>query len=278
MRRVLIMSSHVAVSRVGGFAQALALATLGVDGILAPTVLFGRHPGWGPPGGNAVDPVVFRGVLTGIEAQLPTVTIDAVITGYFSHPDQVTAAAEAIDRLRHFPHRAPLFVLVDPVLGDEGRGLYVKPDVARAVVEQLLPRADLLTPNLWELGHLAGQQVATREQAIAVARTFPCPVMVTSAPLGKDRTGVLLVREERGWQFSHGVRGPAPNGTGDLLSALMVAAVLDGLSPPEATCRAVAGVLDALDAASEDVSSDLPIVRLGPGFRHPVAEVTVETL
>ena len=49
MASALIMSSHVASSRVGGSVQALALAQFKIDPILAPTVLYGRHPGWGAP-------------------------------------------------------------------------------------------------------------------------------------------------------------------------------------------------------------------------------------
>ena len=69
MARILILSSFVAASRVGGSAQALALARLGIEPVLAPTVLFGRHPGHGPPGGAAVAAEIFEGVLAGIEAQ-----------------------------------------------------------------------------------------------------------------------------------------------------------------------------------------------------------------
>ena len=54
MPLALILSSHVAASRVGGSAQALALAPFGIDPVVVPTVLFGRHPGWGAPGGAAV--------------------------------------------------------------------------------------------------------------------------------------------------------------------------------------------------------------------------------
>ena len=68
MALALILSSHVAASRVGGFAQALALAQFKVDAVLAPTVLYGRHPGWGPPGGAEAPAEVFESVLDGIDA------------------------------------------------------------------------------------------------------------------------------------------------------------------------------------------------------------------
>src|SRR5580704_643274 len=100
MSRVLILSSYVASSRVGGGAQALALARLGIEPILIPTVLFGRHPGHGPPGGGPVDAATFEAMIGGVAAHGDFARLDAVITGYFSSPEQVAAAADALDRVK----------------------------------------------------------------------------------------------------------------------------------------------------------------------------------
>src|SRR5277367_942621 len=97
---ILILSSFVASSPVGGSAQAAALAALEIETVLAPTVLFGRHPGLGPPGGGPVDAAMFQGVLAGIEANGVFPKVEAVIAGYFAHPEQVAAAARAIDAVK----------------------------------------------------------------------------------------------------------------------------------------------------------------------------------
>ena len=68
MPLALILSSYVAASRVGGMAQALALAPFKIDPVLIPTTLYGRHPGWGPPGGAAVDPATFKSMIEGVAA------------------------------------------------------------------------------------------------------------------------------------------------------------------------------------------------------------------
>src|SRR5580704_5466513 len=117
MAHVLILSSYVASSRVGGGAQALALARLGIEPILVPTVLFGRHPGHGPPGGGAVNAATFEAMIGGVEAQGLFARLDAVITGYFSSPEQVAVAADALDRVRTAAPSARL--IVDPIMGDE---------------------------------------------------------------------------------------------------------------------------------------------------------------
>jgi pyridoxine kinase len=167
MARVLILSSHVAASRVGGGAQALALARLGIEPILVPTVLFGRHPGYGPPGGAAVDVATFEAMIGGIEAQGLFAQLDAVITGYFSSPEQVEVAASTLDRVRAAAPTARL--IVDPIMGDDGR-LYVKDAVAEAIGGRLIPRADLIAPNAWELGRLTGREVTDAASAVASAR------------------------------------------------------------------------------------------------------------
>src|ERR1700722_667639 len=97
---ILILSSFVASSAVGGGAQAVALARLDVEIVLAPTVLLGRHPGLGAPGGGAVDPAMFESVLAGIEANGVFARAEAVICGYFADPAQVAAAARTIDAVK----------------------------------------------------------------------------------------------------------------------------------------------------------------------------------
>ena len=265
MSRALLMSSFVASSRVGGGAQSLALAVLGIDAVLAPTVLFGRHPGLGAPGGGAVSPDLFQGVLDGIEAKGDFSAFDLVLTGYFSHPEQVEAAARAIDRIRVARADAkmtPPLILVDPVMGDTGKGLYVKAEVADALSTHLVPRADILAPNGWELGHLSGQVVSDPASALKAARTMGRSVMVSSVPC-EAGLGVVLALKDEAWLVTHAHLASAPNGVGDLLAALMAQACLAGIAPHHALSQAVGGVFEAIQACANGPYDDLPIVAMG---------------
>src|SRR5580704_7873510 len=174
MAHVLILSSYVASSRVGGGAQALALARLGIEPILVPTVLFGRHPGHGPPGGAAVDAETFEAMIGGIEAQGLFGHLDAVITGHFSMPEQVAIAADALGRVKTASPAVRL--IVDPIMGDVDKGLYVKEAVAEAVASLLVMCADIVAPNAWELARLSGRPVSDAASAIAAARVLDKPV------------------------------------------------------------------------------------------------------
>ena len=254
MPTVLILSSQVAASRVGGGAQALALARLGIDPILVPTVLFGRHPGWGVPGGRAVDPEVMSGMLEGIAAQGLFETLDALITGHFSLPEQVALAAQTMDAVRAANPAAGLFV--DPVMGDEGSGLYVKEAVADAIVRELLPRADLIAPNAWELTRLSGCTVTDPASAAFAARIVRRPVLVSSVVQG-ERIGAVYADAAGATFASHAKLSAAPNGTGDLLTALFTAALVLDLDATQALAVAVSGVAEAL--AATDEAGELPV-------------------
>lgn len=246
MPSVLILSSFVASSRVGGGAQALALARLGIDPILVPTTLLGRHPGWGPPGGAAVEAATMRAMLEAIEAQGVFRSLSAVITGHFSSAEQVAVAAQALDAVRAASPDAGL--VVDPIMGDEGPGLYVQEAVAEAIVAELLPRADLIAPNAWELTRLSGCQVTDAASAAFAARIVRKPTLVSSITAG-EAIGVVYADAAGAILASHARAERAPNGTGDLLTALFTAGLALDLDPAAALIGAASGVAEAVAAA-----------------------------
>ena len=256
----LILSSHVAGSGVGGGLQAAALTRLGFRTALVPTVLFGRHPGLGPPGGGPVPDALFAGQVEGLLASGLADRADLVITGYFASAAQVGSAARVLDHVART--RPQALRLVDPILGDEDRGLYVPEAVAEALPRELVPRAGLLAPNAWELERLTGRKVTDAASALDAARSLRRPVLASSVPEGGD-IGVLWADGDEAWLATHG-RSPAPpKGTGDLLAALFGAGAASGASPPanlEATVRSLAGRLEArpgdlLDPADDGVTA-----------------------
>jgi pyridoxine kinase len=272
MARVLILSSYVAASRVGGGAQALALARLGIEPILVPTVLFGRHPGHGPPGGAAVDPEVFEAMLGGIEAQGLLARLDAAITGHFSSAEQVAIAAEALARIKRASPSAR--VIVDPIMGDVDKGLYVREPVAEALAAELVPDADILAPNAWELARLSGRSVDDPASAVAAARALGRPTLVSSLA-DAGGIGVAYIAAGEAWLAVHPRRRTAPKGTGDLLTALFAAALIQQRAPAEALELAVAAVAEAVEIAA--AVDELPIDAL-PTALAPSPGVTLRRL
>jgi pyridoxine kinase len=252
--------------------QALALSRLGIEPILAPTVQFGRHPGWGAPGGKPVEADTMAAMLQGIEAQGVFGRLDAVITGYFASVDQVAIAARTLDTARAASPGARL--VVDPVMGDEGKGLYVREDVAKAIAADLAPRADLIAPNAWELARLTGLPVDDVASAVKAARTMAASVLVSSVPAG-EAIGVVYVDTRGALLATHPRARHAPNGAGDLLTALFTAARIKGQSPRKALAAAVGGLAEAVATAGE--APELPIESL-PARLGPSARVRIEAL
>jgi pyridoxine kinase len=281
MPLALILSSHVASSRVGGVVQALAFAQLKVDPVVVPTVFYGRHPGWGAPGGATVPIEAFQGVLDGVEANGVFGLVDILITGYFASADQVRAAGQAIDKVRAANRKGAYTpkprIIIDPVMGDAGRGLYVLGEVAEAIATELLPRADLLTPNVWELERLTGLTVREPGAVRQAARLLGKPLMVSSIGRGTE-IGVVYADPREAWLAAHPRSESAPNGTGDLLVALYAAALLEDQPISYALARAVGGVAETITAALTWEATELPVVAMGQRLKQTSPAVRIERL
>jgi pyridoxine kinase len=246
MSLALILSSYVAADAIGGGAQALAFAARGFDPVLVPTVLLGANPAEGGRG-RAVDPDLFAILLEGVEARGVFARANLVITGHFSSPEQVDLAAQTIAKVRAAPRSGrPAVIIVDPILGDEGSGLYVRAPVAQAVAERLVPLADWITPNTWELAHLSGHAVNDSASAASAARALGRPALVTSVSDRADEIGILSCQADAATLFAHPRLANAPKGTGDLVCALFGAGLAEGLSPAVAAERAARAIAEHL--------------------------------
>ncbi|MEA1940998.1 MAG: PfkB family carbohydrate kinase [Pseudomonadota bacterium] len=285
MPMALILSSHVSASSVGGGVSERVLNRAGVDTMLVPTVLYGRQPGWGAPGGGVVEQPLFQGVIAGITDQGLLDITDVVLTGYFAEVGQVFDAARVIDAVRkgsrqNGPVRAyadePLIV-VDPIMGDAPGGLYVPPAIAAAVKDQLVSRADLVTPNAFELGHVTGRQLTDLASMVRAARALERPALVSSLPR-HGRIGVMYVDAGEAWLVTHERFADAPKGTGDVLTAAFVGALVNGAPPKAALEHAVAVTVSVVQRAHEWGSPELPLVAAADVFRQPLIAVQAEAI
>ena len=253
----LVISSFVAASRVGANASAFCLRRLGVETIVIPTVLLGRHPGWGAPGGGPVQAAQLRGLWDGIKAQ--GLRIDAVMSGYMASPQQVSLAADIIKDVKSTNPEA--LIIIDPVMGDHGR-LYIGEATAKAIRETLLPLADICTPNLWELGYLTGEDVDDAQDAALAAQSLPCSALITSVPFGQD-IGALYQQqgEANAVYVTHEKFASVPNGGGDALAGVFLAHCLNGRTRQESLSRAVASIFEIISHAVDTDAGEMPLIR-----------------
>jgi pyridoxine kinase len=249
MGTVLAISSQVVRGHVGNSAATFTLQRLGHEVWGLPTVLASNHLGYARVRGEYIPADLLREMLEAITANGWLKEIDCVLTGYLPSASHVAFAAEAIAQVKEA--RSKALALCDPVLGDLPGGLYVDESAAEAFREKLLPHADVITPNLFELGWLAGTEAKDLTKAVAAARTLDVPaVIVTSVTAGAGRIANVLVSGGKAAIATVAKRKAVPNGTGDLFSALICAHLLEGKQAEAALGLAVAGV-DAVLAQSE---------------------------
>lgn len=254
-----MVNSLVAHGAVGGRASVFALERLGFPIWTVPTVLLPWHPGHGAGTRIVTDPGGFARLVADLARSPSLVRVGGVLTGYFGAPEQVAATAGLIRAVRAANPRA--LYLCDPVLGDEGR-LYQPETILTAVHHELLPLADIATPNRFELGFLTGHDLPGNEALVRAAKTLgTAEVVITSAFAPAGQMANLLVTRTEALMAEHPAHDGAPNGTGDLFAALYLAHRLYGTVPAEAmrlatgaTARlveeAVAGGMDELPLAS----------------------------
>jgi pyridoxine kinase len=216
MARILTISSQVVFGPVGNTALVPALQNEGHEVLALPTIVLSHHPGHGPPQALRHGEDSFERILDSVEKIGNLHTLDAVLTGYFTNQQQVIKTAALINRLKQ--QNPNLMVLVDPVLGDNGR-LYVGEDIATAIRDQLLPFATIITPNVFELSYLTKRPIANQADAQAAAQHLAIDeVVVTSIPVDIQHLGTLLCTPHHSELIQTVKRPHVPNGTGDYLS------------------------------------------------------------
>ncbi len=267
MPMALLLTSHVSASMVGGANSRFVLNAAGIDSMLVPTVLFGRHPGWGEPGGGPIEQDMFQNVLSGIADNGMLSLTDIVLTGYFADVGQIFDSGAVIDVVRNSPRhhnglhayaKKPL-VIVDPVMGDTPGGLYVSNAIAAAIIDQLVSRADLITPNVFELGRITRRTLADTPTMLRAARSLNCPALVSSVPCG-GQIGVMYADKDEAWLVQHDRFPDVPKGTGDLLTAAFTAALIDKKPARQALEDAVSVTASIIARTREWNAPELPLV------------------
>ncbi len=248
MARVLAFSSQVVRGHVGLSAIVPALQRLGHEVWPLPSIILSNHPGHPHAAGMRVETAVLEEMVDALDRNGWLGEVDAVITGYLPSAEHARLAAAAIRRLRA---DGKIKYLCDPVLGDEPKGLYIEAAAAAAIRDELVPLADIITPNRFELTWLSDTPIESDEELRNAARGLaPATVLVTSARRKGPMLENLLI-DEKGIKFCEvPYRASVPHGTGDLFSALVLGHLLNGATESSAMAAAAAGVEQAILASA----------------------------
>jgi pyridoxine kinase len=148
---------------------------------------------------------------------------------------------------------------------------------AEAIRDRLMPLADVVTPNLFELQWLTGRGVSAPEEIVTVAREAPPETVLVTSMHGTapDRIGNLLGTGNLALLAEHERLAHPPNGAGDLTAALFLGGLLSGRAPAKALEHATGAVRDVLVRAVGRGANELSLATDSDCLRQPEGRISV---
>jgi pyridoxine kinase len=281
--KILSIQSSVAYGHVGNSAAVFPLQRLGHEVWPVLTVHFSNHTGYGAWRGPLLAPTDVADVIDGIDDRGVLGEADAVLSGYQGDPAVGAVILDAVARVKKLNPDA--VYCCDPVMGDVGRGMFVRPGIPEFMRDTVVPQADILTPNHFELDFLSGRTTTTLEEVLAavdvVRARGPRDVLVTSVlhdGLAESSLDVVAVSDEGAWAVTTPLLPITPNGGGDVTAALYLAHLLGTGSAPEALGRTVASVFAVLEATIAAGTRELALVAAQDAIAQAPDRVEVRRL
>jgi pyridoxine kinase len=250
------------------------LQRLGVEVWPIHTVQFSNHTGYGSWHGQVFEASLIRDVMQGIEERGVLPRCDGVLSGYMGTADTGAAILDAVDRVRAANQAARY--CCDPVIGDVGRGVFVRPGVPEFMRERAVPAADIVTPNQFELDYLSGLTSRTIEETAracgAIHAMGPATVLVTSLFVDdtpEDCIDLFASGPDGRFRARTPLLDIALNGTGDAAAALFFAHLLRTGSTAEALSLATSSIFGLLQLSAEAKSKEILLIDAQQEFVSP---------
>ncbi|MBK0327297.1 pyridoxal kinase [Rhodobacteraceae bacterium F11138] len=276
---VISIQSQVVLGHVGNSAALFPMQAAGLEVAAIPTVVFSNTPHYPTLRGRALPPDFFADLLVGAQERGLPERADFILTGYIGSPEVAALIADFVAQAKAINPR--LTYLCDPVMGDDGPGLYVPETIADVMRDRLLPLADIATPNLFELGWLTGRKIRTLADLKAAGEALhiaPAAHLIA--------TGCALDDTPEG-KIESVVCGPgglgrhpiehlpiALPGTGDLFAGLIIAGLGCGLTLPRAVEIAQTLTSGALSHANALGAGE--VVLSAPEFRRALLSLDAD--
>jgi len=281
--KILSIQSAVAYGHVGNSAAVFPLQRIGVEVLPVYTVNFSNHTGYGAWRGPLISPDDVREVIAGIEDRGVLGQIDAVLSGYQGSDGIGDVIIEAVAKVKAANPSA--IYACDPVMGNAKSGCFVAPAIPVLLRERVVPVADIITPNQFELGFLTGTKPLSIEstlESVDAARAMgPSTVLVTSVerPDRDPDTIEMLVADDAGaWIVQTPLLPLKANGSGDVTAALFTAHYRETGSAAEALARTASSVFDLLENTHRSGERELQLVESQEAYANPRMQFSVSRL
>ncbi|MEU4692318.1 pyridoxal kinase PdxY [Actinoplanes sp. NPDC023714] len=279
--KVLSIQSAVAHGHVGNSAAVFPLQRIGVEVVPVLTVNFSNHTGYGAWRGPLIPPADVAEVLLGVEERGVFPQIDAVLSGYQGGAGIADVIIDAVRRVKDANPRA--VYACDPVMGNAKSGCFVAPEIPVLLRDRVVPVADIITPNQFELGFLTGTEPAdiasTLESADLARAMGPKTVLVTSVerPDREEGTIEMLVVDPSGaWIVTTPHLPFKANGSGDVTAALFTAHYVATNDAALALERTASSVFDLIETTFKSGERELRLIQAQEFYATPRMQFKAE--
>ena len=271
---ILSIQSSVAYGHVGNSAVTFPLMRMGVTVWPVITVHFSNHTGYGSWRGPLLSAPDLRDVIRGIDERGVLGEVDAVLSGYQGGED---IGAMILDAVALVKLRNPAAIYCcDPVLGDADRGYFVRTGIPELMRQRVVPAAQIITPNQFELEALTGLRVSTMGEVLnaadAARRLGPEVVLVTSVLRQDGPPGTIdmvAVNAEGAWQVTTPRLPQTFTGSGDVTAATFLATLLDTGDVSGALAHTAAVIYGLLLVTAASGGTELALIAAQDELVHP---------
>ncbi len=257
---IISIQSQVAYGCAGNTIAVPILQRLGATVWPVPTTLLSNTPIYPTVEGGPVKPQRLAALLNGVLERSGAEGIDAVLTGYMASAENARVTAAFIENVK--AANPKVIYQCDPVMGDATKGLYVPDEVAQAICEDLVPRADILVPNLFEASFLTHSEVPEPDalarrlsgvtQGIGIVKNIPSAHTITNLASG----------DQADWTAECPKLDAHFTGTGDAFSAAFLGFFLQDLDGGRALHAATDLVFRLIEEADTLGLTEIDFARL----------------
>lgn len=275
--QILSIQSAVAFGHAGNSAAVFPMQRIGVEVLPVHTVNFSNHTGYGAWRGPVMAPQDVADVITGVEERGAFASLDAVLSGYQGSEGIADVIIDAVARVKAANPRA--LYSCDPVMGNAKSGCFVAPAIPDLLRDKVVPVADIITPNQFELGYLTGTQPHTIDETLAsadAARAMgPRTVLVTSVerPDRDDGTIEMMAIDDTGaWIVTTPYLPLKANGSGDVTAALFTSHYVASRDAADALARTASSVFGLLELTHAASTNELKLIDAQQHYASPRME------
>ena len=287
MKQILSIQSSVAYGHVGNSTAVFVLQRMGHEVCQVDTLQFSNHVNYPQYTGDVFSYQHVASILQGLEQLDLHAALDAVLSGYLGNGDTGVLIEQTVQKIKSANPQS--IYLCDPVIGDEGVGVYVADNVPPFYHPQVLALADIITPNQFEFTYLLQQncdieaKIETYQDVISLAKRLKPEgiVIVTSIDCAQTQSGMLdiiAINDDNAWIGSVPKIDHIFYGAGDAFSSLFLAYYLCQANVALALEDTIASMYSVIEHTHQMQAKELQLIAAQDFMVQPKKRFSVRPL